>query len=242
MNIPLGTCWQNNSCVYDAVITLLFNIWHEDAISETDSWHELHCELLDSLTQCFHKHEDIEVAASVQTFSLEQIRDFIRHRLARFSAEFTFGSYASVHSVTEQLLKTCEPVTTSNLCCPNSHVIDRNPSSTSNCEIIIFGSPYLQAFVDNFTVETAAKCSTCNTYLSRVTKFIQTPPLLAFDLGNNAPFLDPVVWISCRDTCVRYSLRGIIYFENGHFTERVVWFGFMTVCLQVAHYCMKPII
>ena len=78
LKAPLGTRWQNNSCAYDAVITLLFNIWHEDAISETDSWGELQCELLDSFTQGFHKHEDIQVAsASVRTFTLEQIRDFI---------------------------------------------------------------------------------------------------------------------------------------------------------------------
>ena len=76
--------------------------------------------------------------------------------------------------------------------------------------------------MDDFSVETASRCSTCNTYLSRVTTFIQTPPLLAFDLGNDAPFLDPVLWISCQNTRARYSLRGIIYFENNHFTERVI--------------------
>jgi hypothetical protein len=226
LNVPLGTRWQNNSCAYDAVITLLFNIWREDAISETDSWGELQCELLDSLTQGFHKHEDIQVASgSVRTFTLEQIRDFLRRRLARFSAEFTFGSYTSVHSVTEQLLKTCEPVTTSDLYCPNNHDIHRHPSSTSNCEIIIFGGPSLQACVDNFTFETATRCSTCDAYLSRVTTFVQTPPLLAFDLGNNAPLLDPILWVSCRDAHAppsRYSLRGIIYFENNHFTARVI--------------------
>ena len=191
LDIPLGMHWQNNSCAYDAVITILFNIWREDAISETDAWRELNCELLDSLTQCFHKHEDVQVAsASVRTFSLEDIRHFIRHRLARLSAEFTFGRYASVHSVTEQLLKTHRPVTTSNLCCPNNHITDRNPSLTSNCELIVFGGPSLQACVDNFTFETAAKCSTCNSFLSRVTTFIQTPPLLAFDLKNNVPVLN----------------------------------------------------
>ena len=198
LNIPLSTHWENNSCAYDTIVTILFNIWHEDAISETESWHELQSELLDSLTQGFHKHEDIQVAsASVRTFTLEQIRDFIRRHLARVSTEFTFGSYASVHSITEKLLETSEPVTTSDLYCPNNHVINRNLSSTSNCEIIIVGGPSLQACVDNFTFETATRCSTCDTYFSRVTTFIQTPPLLAFNLGNNAPFLDPVLWISC---------------------------------------------
>ena len=229
LNIPLGTRWQNNSCAYDAVITLLFNIWRGDAISETDSWRELQCDLLDSLTQSFRKHKDVQLSfatSSIRSYSLEQIRDFIRRHLARISAEFTFGSYASVHSITERLLKTSEPVTTSNLCCPNSHTVDQNPSTTSNCEIIISGGPSLQACVDNFSFETASRCSTCNTYLSRLTTFVQTPPLLAFDLGNDSPILDPVLWISSHGhdslARARYSLRGIIYFENNHFTERVI--------------------
>jgi len=25
---PIGTHWSNNSCAYDAIITILFNIWH----------------------------------------------------------------------------------------------------------------------------------------------------------------------------------------------------------------------
>ena len=240
MNIPLGTRWQNNSCAYDAIITILFNIWRDDAILETDTWAELQCELLDSLTQGFHKHEDIPVTVAsnsvpVRTFTLEQIRDFIRRRLARFSAEFTFGRYASVHSATEQLLKMREPVTTSDLYCPNGHDINRHTSSTSNCEIIIFGGgSSLQACMDDFTLETATRCSICNAYLLRITIFVQAPPLLAFDLGNNAPSLDPMLRISCQqpgpggqDTGTPvsnhcYSLRGVIYFENNHFTERVI--------------------
>ena len=220
LNIPLGTCWQNNSCAYDAVITLLFNIWRGDAISETKSWGEIQSGLLDFLTESFCGHKEIQVAASasVRKFTLEEIKGFFRCRLARISAEFTFKRYASVHSVTERLLTTHEPVTASELYCPNNHDIHRSPSLTSNCEIIISGGPSLQACVD----KTASKCSTCDSYLSRVTTFIQTLPLLAFDLGNNTPFLDPVLWISCQDTRTCYSLRGIIYFENSHFTERVI--------------------
>ena len=64
LNIPLGTRWQNNSCAYDAVITLLFNIWRGDAISETESWGELQSGLLNFLTQSFCRHEEIQTAAS----------------------------------------------------------------------------------------------------------------------------------------------------------------------------------
>ncbi|KAF8237903.1 hypothetical protein L208DRAFT_1506239, partial [Tricholoma matsutake] len=28
--VPVGTQWQNNSCAYDAALTILLNIWWED--------------------------------------------------------------------------------------------------------------------------------------------------------------------------------------------------------------------
>lgn len=52
--------------------------------------------------------------------------------------------------------------------------------------------------------------------------FVQTPPLLAFDIGTGSPpSLDQDIWVSCDQARVRYTIRGI-YFENEHFTERVV--------------------
>ena len=70
--------------------------------------------------------------------------------------------------------------------------------------------------MDNFTLQLASKCASCNTNMIRRTTYIQTPPLLAFDLSNGSDLtLDSVVWISCEDSRVRY-------FHNEHFTERIV--------------------
>ena len=56
------------------------------------------------------------------------------------------------------------------------------------------------------------------------TIFIQTPPLLVFDISisSSALALDHVVWILCNNSRIRYVLRGVIYFANQHFTERVI--------------------
>jgi hypothetical protein len=55
------------------------------------------------------------------------------------------------------------------------------------------------------------------------TTFIQTPPLLAFDISTRLVIsFNPILWILCDSTRVRYVLRGVIYFDNQHFTERVV--------------------
>ena len=51
--VPTGTQWEQNSCAYDAICTVLFNIWHEDPAGTTLSWHQLHNNLLDSLTTSF---------------------------------------------------------------------------------------------------------------------------------------------------------------------------------------------
>jgi hypothetical protein len=56
------------------------------------------------------------------------------------------------------------------------------------------------------------------------TTFVRAPPLLAFDISISTSLvtLDPVLWILCNNSRIRYVLRGIIYFDNQHFTERVI--------------------
>jgi hypothetical protein len=39
---------------------------------------------------------------------------------------------------------------------------------------------------------------------------------------GSALTLDSIIWISCEDSRICYILRGVIYFNNDHFTERVV--------------------
>ena len=228
LNIPLGTQWQNNSCAYDAIITILFNMW-SDPHPATTSLEDTQCSVFDALVKSFHSHESRQVESGTPVFSLEQIREFLRRRLARMSQEFTFGSYTSVQSLAEFLFSTQEIITTSRVFCSEGHndgVIGRNhESSTSNYQIIILATTEmsLQAYMDNFRLELASRCAICNTHLTKCTSFVQTPPLLAFDISNGSALsLDPVLWILCDNSLISYNLRGIIYYDNQHFTERVV--------------------
>ncbi|KAF8809765.1 hypothetical protein BYT27DRAFT_7019149, partial [Phlegmacium glaucopus] len=211
------------SCAYDAVITILFNIWLENPVTVTEDWNEIQCNLLDLLTQCFHSHESmVDGSASSRRFSLDQIRDFMRRHLARISANFTFGSYASVHCIFEQFLCTQQPVLVADTICPNGHDTNRQQLSTCNGEVVIFGQPVmsLQACIDDFTQTLGSRCHACDSNLSLKSKFVQTPPLLAFDLSNN--FNSPYVDAELDVIGVQYFLRGVIYFANQHFTEHIV--------------------
>ena len=212
LNIPLGTQWQNNSCAYNAIITILFNMW-SDPHPATTSLEDTPCSIFDALVKSFHSHESRQVQSGTPVFSLEQIRDFLRHRLARMSQEFTFGSYTSVQSLAEFLFSTQEIITTSHVFCSEGHndgVIDRNhESSTSNYQIIILATTEmsLQAYMDNFKLELASRCATCNTHLMKSTSFVQTPALLAFDISNGSALsLDPVLWILCDNSLISYKL------------------------------------
>jgi len=95
----------------------------------------------------------------------------------------------------------------------------------SNCLIIILNGEdeTLQACMDDFAVQLSLKCSTCGAHLSRNITFIQMPPVLAFDIGNRALLsLDPVIWITCAGDHMCYTLRGVIYFKDDHFTEHII--------------------
>jgi hypothetical protein len=174
-------------------------------------------------------------------FSLDQIRDYFRRRMSRISEEFTFGRYASVHSIFLHLLKTTRPVALTHVKCPNMHDVDRDQRQILSCEFILFAQPGMdvQSCVDNFTISLASACPTCNANLVRKTTFVQAPPLLVFDLGLHVPTMNRVIHITCREgRRVAYNLRGIIYYANEHFTARVVtstgqtWFhdGMFTGC------------
>ena len=224
LDLPLGTSWLNNSCAYDAVFVVLYNIWRENPISTSNSWHTLQSELIDLLITSFETH--VSFPGTSQRFSLEEIRDFLRRRLARISTEFTFGRYTSVHSIIERFFKTSNPVTISELMCPNGHVVvNIHRSLTSSCQIVVFAQPgtSLQHCVDNFRVSLASRCLTCDTCLLRKTLFVQSPPIIIFDFEACVPSLSPILWITCGETGrVRYNLRGIVYYNDQHFTSRFV--------------------
>ena len=232
--IPLGTQWQNNSCAYDVMVTILFNMWSDPGPATTSSsLEDTQCDMFDVLIKSFHTHESRQVESGTPTFSLEQIREFLRRRLARLSQEFTFGSYASVQSLGEFLFHTQEIITTSHVSCSEGHNVSAgvngrirgHQSSTSNFQIIILDTieNSLQGYIDNFKHQLVSRCVTCNNYLTKYSTFVHTPPFLAFDISNGSTLsLDPVLWISCDKSRIRYNLRGIIYYDNQHFTERVI--------------------
>ena len=126
LNVPLGTQWHNNSCAYDAIITVLFNISYDRNPNTVAAMEDTQCAEFNALLHSFCTHERYQVDPALPTYSLEQIREDFRHRLASVSQEFTFGAYACVRAIGEHLFRAEEIVTTSRVFCPNGHSADRD--------------------------------------------------------------------------------------------------------------------
>ena len=224
--VPIGLQWQDNSCAYDAVCMVLFNIWCEDPAETTLSWNEIDNNILNSLTADFASHEDIYSGSA--SSSLDQIRDNLRHRLTSMDNEFAFGIYASVHAIMDRLLVSQEPVIKSVRRCHANHTVNGDERVSSSCEIILMtaGSELtgysIQEYMDDFSVPLSTTCPECGNVLVHSFLFTCHPPLLCIELWQGLRLLDSVLHIDAGGLHHQYKLRGVIYFSDKHFTSRII--------------------
>jgi hypothetical protein len=165
MPIPVGTQWKTNSCVYNTIITILFNVWCENLVAMTMKWSELNNDTLNYLTAAFEKHVDYYDHMGTNSYTLEQIHDCVRHELARLDREFRFGIYTSACAVMNQLLMSQMPIMKSIHCCSNNHLVGRDECVTTSCEIMTYSAPVdytVQQYLNNFNTMSSLTCSKCN--------------------------------------------------------------------------------
>jgi hypothetical protein len=115
---PSGLIWdgENYSCAYDALFTVLFEIWSSDTKLWTRRFKEINQHHLKSLSACFKKYFNGQT-------SFETARDTIRHGLySQNPAQFPYGTRGtSVAALTSAILA------------PNDYVAISRPECT-NCE------------------------------------------------------------------------------------------------------------
>ncbi|KAK0449808.1 uncharacterized protein EV420DRAFT_1275084, partial [Desarmillaria tabescens] len=97
---PAGCKWSNNSCAYDAVLFVLYNLWKSDEAKYTASFAHLRNRWMDMASSSFKKYAKGE-------YNLEEVRDYIRRALHReYPTVFVFGRNMSVEAVMMTLLRT----------------------------------------------------------------------------------------------------------------------------------------
>ena len=123
---PDGLIWDgdNYSCAYDALLTILYEIWSTDTKAWTRKFKEINQHHLKSMSACFKKYMNGQA-------SFETARDTIRHEIhSQSPAQFPYGTRGtSVSALASAILA------------PQTFVAISSPECT-NCE-------YSEASIDD---------------------------------------------------------------------------------------------
>ncbi|KAF8231790.1 hypothetical protein L208DRAFT_1275577 [Tricholoma matsutake] len=216
----VGIIWENNSCAYDAVLTILFNTWNCNPIHYTATWQLMRNTQLNILVTEFNRLIDNP------QLSLDIVRESMRHHFAGLSdALFHFGHYTSVHNLFLTLLKSDYPITRTTRQCINLNHATFHESTVNSAMIRVSTQPdsySLQTIINHFQELLPSRCQTCNQQQIRLTTVVSHPPLLAFEWHVHAPTLNNTLHITAGATYHTYHLCGIIYFSHGHFTSHII--------------------
>jgi hypothetical protein len=218
MPMPLGTMWQDNSCAYDSVVTLLYFVWSINPIIESDRFKSLGNKILDTLVNSFSTHQ-------LCTWSLEASRDTMRQQLITVAPNaFPWGGYVTVESVYEYLFQTPLCILTSERICRQGHNVTRHLSNLNNSVFSVHhrytGSA--QYWISRLETQLASRCRVCNQLLVQKYQFVTKPCLFVMDTCGAVVRPDVVLQVRINNEICFYDLRGVTYFGNAHFVSRII--------------------
>jgi hypothetical protein len=214
----MGSQWNNNSCAYDAVISILYNAWLSFNIT---------MDFKTSKDQVF----DLTSVFNNTSEPINKARDKLRDMLAQEDNErFRFGNYTSVHDIWDVLLSSDTPITMIERECQNvscssvKHSHLTSEGKTAHIMLIPFSVGTIQAALNSPQVESSSRCCTCSQKMILRRTVQKCPDIIAIDLSNRRPKIDYSLQIRQEQGYEVYDLVGLIYYrENptGHFTCRI---------------------
>ena len=217
---PRGSQWSNNSCAYDVVISILYNIWLDNSTLRSEQFRNINSQHLGQIATSFSQTQPQGTA-----YSLEDVRDFMRRRLQRIDpVSFAWGHFTSIQSILDHFLTANHPITSSAMHCPNNHPLNRDERLSTSCHIsLLHHHATIQTFIDNQSIECASRCHACQSHLVRSHVFVCAPAILAFDMSQQTTLLlESLVLTTADGQQTTYKLRGVMYYSENHFTSRFI--------------------
>jgi hypothetical protein len=127
----------------------------------------------------------------------------------------------SMQGVLEYMLTTSEAKIVSCLECPSLHPNGLTvQTANQSCLVSVGTSIYssINQWMANFRETTHHKCMTCNLDMIMTFRFSRSLQFLTFDFAGTSPNIDTQFEIMITGNCVRYQLRGVLYYGANHFT------------------------
>ena len=246
---PLGVKWDRNSCAYDAILGILFNIWNEDHISHSrlfrESWR-----LGPRLNAHFSK-----IKKKQSGFGSE--RNLIRIHIARLMGNNDVYGYNSLYDILNFVFLRDTVFSITNVWCNKCSFRRRTQTGKStfmetsivNAVFSYFSTPdelLSQGTSSNVTLTSLlhlslacsclySECQNCKANCVAVTNYTRAPPLLCIPIHTKI-YQDIQVEETIRtdifdENLHSYRLKGLIYFGHSHYTcryidcNRYVWYS-----------------
>ena len=215
--VPRGISWSQNSCGYNAALTILYSMWSENSERWTKSFEKIENPYLNALAVGF-KH------MQTTNISFEAMRDNFRYFLqASNRQEFKFGQYISITTLFETLCEGSDNIQIVYRVCINQHSFYMHNSSSVLISTGTNSFNSINQWISTYSEPTRQACNICNSPLYLKYTLENIPEFLVFDFGGrdhleiNKSFLlnkDGIQYL--------FKLKGVIYFSQNHFTSRII--------------------
>jgi len=226
---PQGLIWdgENYSCAYDSVMTILFSIWSQSPTEWKPRFKDMN-RIMNVLATGFYR-------AKENQGTLESARNKVRRLLhQRNPALFPYGQIGTpINEMIEQLLRSDNVIASTWLRCISCEDESRLSNDLQTCVIqcaddrdCTISMCLQKKFRDRHV---RRKCISCDGEVDRVMRFNIIPKVLVFSVTDNSVRVSKKISFCDGDSLVVFSLKGIVYFGDFHYTACIcingsVWF------------------
>ena len=218
-----GLLWdrENYSCAYDALYTILFNIWSFSPIK----WKRIFIRLGPFSASLSDAFKDLQKEKT----DFETIRDKIRSDLHHYKSEhFPYGQVGTdIGELIRGMFSKDEyPVQGQSTCVSCNRTDVLTPQSIDIGSVIYIKNSKMMTPINKLfqTMQEHTKlCSVCQSPLRVTQRYDSIPNLLTFmPSGHKVAISKSVRILSSNGPSTMVPVRGIIYLGEFHFTARVI--------------------
>ena len=213
-----GLVWSQNSCAYDAVLTLLYNFWYDNK----EIWNSA---ILHAGNSTINNLSTFFVSIEQNVNILEAVHNNWRQSLhATDSVHFQFGHYTAIQNLFDKLTCIASPVRCVSITCSKGHIKHQNALNTTEVSFGTYNFTSSSQAINTQILETTCQsCRICTARCHMEQHFVSTPPLLFIEFANNVPStINTTMIAETMPGCPTYSLKGVIYFGSSHYTCRFI--------------------
>lgn len=161
--------------------------------------------------------------ANNNLITIDKARDDLHTDLASKAPHFfAWGQFVNLDHLLSFLLETPLPTMQSELTCQNAHMTTLHVMHTCLIHSNNLNGQSIQSWMANPQDSSYPPCTICHTPRTRHLRLLYSVPFLVFEFSNENTSLSANLIITVLGDQRHYTLKGIIYYGNEHFTSRII--------------------